>query len=221
MPFSEVSAHRASLEEAYLELTADAVEFRAEPADGDRGGREMTATTVTPRWPGTPPTGHADRSAELLRAEWIKFRTVRGWVIAMVIAAVVTAGIALLDHSTCGGTVTPGGPVSRARAALPPGRAGRRGRDRQLLLRASAAGRRRQHHRPGDLADRRPRPGWPAAVVQGRDHHHAGTRPGSAYAAMMVTGGHGVRMQYDYTGDIAGPGAGRVRCPRRRRAGCG
>jgi ABC-2 type transport system ATP-binding protein len=27
--FSEVSAHRATLEEAYLELTRDAVEFRA------------------------------------------------------------------------------------------------------------------------------------------------------------------------------------------------
>jgi ABC-2 type transport system ATP-binding protein len=27
--FSEISAHRASLEEAYLELTSDAVEFRA------------------------------------------------------------------------------------------------------------------------------------------------------------------------------------------------
>ncbi len=32
VPFSEVSAHRASLEEAYLELTRDAVEYRAEPA---------------------------------------------------------------------------------------------------------------------------------------------------------------------------------------------
>jgi ABC-2 type transport system ATP-binding protein len=30
VPFSEVSAHRASLEEAYMELTRDAVEFRAE-----------------------------------------------------------------------------------------------------------------------------------------------------------------------------------------------
>jgi len=29
VPFAEVSAHRASLEEAYLELTRDAVEFRA------------------------------------------------------------------------------------------------------------------------------------------------------------------------------------------------
>ena len=29
VPFSEVSAHRASLEEAYMELTRDEVEFRA------------------------------------------------------------------------------------------------------------------------------------------------------------------------------------------------
>jgi ABC-2 type transport system ATP-binding protein len=32
VPFSEVSAHRASLEEAYLDLTGDAVEYRAETA---------------------------------------------------------------------------------------------------------------------------------------------------------------------------------------------
>jgi ABC-2 type transport system ATP-binding protein len=29
VPFSEVSAHRATLEEAYLELTQEAVEYRA------------------------------------------------------------------------------------------------------------------------------------------------------------------------------------------------
>jgi ABC-2 type transport system ATP-binding protein len=34
VPFSEVSAHRASLEEAYMELTRDAVEFRAAPSEG-------------------------------------------------------------------------------------------------------------------------------------------------------------------------------------------
>jgi ABC-2 type transport system ATP-binding protein len=33
VPFSEISAHRATLEEAYMELTRDAVEYRAEPAD--------------------------------------------------------------------------------------------------------------------------------------------------------------------------------------------
>jgi ABC-2 type transport system ATP-binding protein len=34
VPFSEVSTHRASLEDAYLELTRDAVEFRAVQAEG-------------------------------------------------------------------------------------------------------------------------------------------------------------------------------------------
>jgi ABC-2 type transport system ATP-binding protein len=36
--FSEVSAHRATLEEAYMELTKDAVEFRpADPAGASTG----------------------------------------------------------------------------------------------------------------------------------------------------------------------------------------
>jgi ABC-2 type transport system ATP-binding protein len=34
VPFSEVSAHWATLEQAYMELTRDAVEYRAEPATG-------------------------------------------------------------------------------------------------------------------------------------------------------------------------------------------
>jgi ABC-2 type transport system ATP-binding protein len=34
VPFSEVTAHRATLEEAYMELTRDAVEYRAEPTTG-------------------------------------------------------------------------------------------------------------------------------------------------------------------------------------------
>jgi ABC-2 type transport system ATP-binding protein len=42
VPFSEVSAHRASLEEAYMELTREAVEFRAAPAE-DANGSEGAA----------------------------------------------------------------------------------------------------------------------------------------------------------------------------------
>ena len=38
VPFAEVSAHRATLEEAYMEVTRDAVEFRATPA-GEGPGR--------------------------------------------------------------------------------------------------------------------------------------------------------------------------------------
>jgi ABC-2 type transport system ATP-binding protein len=39
VPFSEVAAHRASLEEAYMELTRDAVEFRAAPAGSAEAAR--------------------------------------------------------------------------------------------------------------------------------------------------------------------------------------
>jgi ABC-2 type transport system ATP-binding protein len=34
VPFSEVSAHHATLEQAYLELTRDAAEYRAADAGG-------------------------------------------------------------------------------------------------------------------------------------------------------------------------------------------
>jgi ABC-2 type transport system ATP-binding protein len=39
VPFSELSAHRATLEEAYLELTRDAVEYRADPGASTAGVR--------------------------------------------------------------------------------------------------------------------------------------------------------------------------------------
>ncbi len=43
----------------------------------------------------------------------------------------------------------------------------------------------------------------------------ASTAQGSAYAAVLVSGDHGVRMQYDYTQDIAGPaGPSRAASPR-------
>jgi ABC-2 type transport system ATP-binding protein len=34
VPFTEVSAHRATLEEAYMEITRDAVEYRASSTPG-------------------------------------------------------------------------------------------------------------------------------------------------------------------------------------------
>jgi ABC-2 type transport system ATP-binding protein len=45
IPFSEVTAHRATLEEAYLELTKDAIEFRAGgPGDRPSGLAGRTAS---------------------------------------------------------------------------------------------------------------------------------------------------------------------------------
>jgi hypothetical protein len=48
----------------------------------------MTAPTVTPYRSGTP--AGRDRFAHLLHAEWTKFRTVRGWVVAVIVAMLVT-----------------------------------------------------------------------------------------------------------------------------------
>jgi ABC-2 type transport system ATP-binding protein len=47
VPFSEVSAHRATLEQAYLDLTRDAVEYRARSSSGGSG----------PSGPGVSPGG--------------------------------------------------------------------------------------------------------------------------------------------------------------------
>ena len=136
-----------------------------------------------------------DGFAQLLRAEWTKFRTVRGWVIGMIVAAAAHRGPRRahrreqrVRHPDERQQPQPG--LSGAAD-----RAGRGVGDRQLLLRPPAAGGERQHHRPGDVADRsvlHPRrdrrrrrladgghDSRRAAVVQGRDHHQGEHPPGS------------------------------------------
>src|SRR5215472_657120 len=44
----------------------------------------------------------------LVHAEWTKLRTVRGWVIGLLLAVLLPVGITLLGHSNCG-TVSPSG----------------------------------------------------------------------------------------------------------------
>jgi len=156
---------------------------------------------------------------QLLRAEWTKFRTVRGWVIGMVVAALLTVGIALLDHSSCGGQVTPSGPsIVGAGCSSPVGPGGEAVTDSFYFVHQPLAGNGSITARMTALTS--PFQGgqtqaglspWAKAGIIIK----ASTRPGSAYAAMMVTGGHGVRMQYDYTGDIAAsPGTVSAASPR-------
>ncbi len=174
----------------------------------------MTATT-TPQRSSTPVrrTGFA----QVLRAEWTKFRTVRGWVIGMIIAALVTVGIALLDHSECGGQATPGGAVLAGYGcAAPIGPGGEAVSDSFYFAHRPLAGNGSLTTRvtaltlPGAAGPARLQPWSKAGIII-----KASTRPGSAYAAMLVTPGHGVRMQYDYTGDIAGrPGTVSPAAPR-------
>jgi ABC-type transport system involved in multi-copper enzyme maturation permease subunit len=174
----------------------------------------MTATRATPISRTPVPRG---RFALVLRAEWVKFRTVRGWVIGMIIAALVTVGIALLDHSECGGQVTPGGPpVVGAGCSVPIGPGGVAVSDSFYFVHRTLAGEGSITARvtaltlPAGNGPARLQPWSKAGIII-----KASTRPGSAYAAMLVTPGHGVRMQYDFTGDIAGlPGTVSPATPR-------
>jgi ABC-type transport system involved in multi-copper enzyme maturation permease subunit len=171
----------------------------------------MTASTPTRSRPGMR-VGH-DSFAELLRAEWTKFRTVRGWVIGMVVAALVTVLVGLLGPA--GTNISCNGPSGRACRHTPPlGPGGEPVTDSFYFARKQLAGNGGITVRLTSLTGLYP----PHGIGQGGQDMTPGvqpwskagiilkesTRQGSAYAAMMVTGGHGVRMQYNYTHDAAG-----------------
>jgi ABC-type transport system involved in multi-copper enzyme maturation permease subunit len=178
-----------------------------------------------------PPRGR-DGLAPLVRAEWTKFRTVRGWVIGLVVAAIVMVLLGLVvsagSQFGCGGL--PGCPP-----AHPLGPGGEAVTDTfyfvhqplaangSLTVRVTsltgvifgnegaAPGQGHPAGGPPPEASRRGSEPWAKAGLMVK----ASTSPGSAYAAILVTPGHGVRFQYDYTGDTAGlPGAVSAASPR-------
>src|SRR5580658_8859400 len=57
----------------------------------------------------------------LLRSEWTKFHTVRGWVIGMIIAAILTVFVGLFaaGNANIGCQNSPNGPVLTGKACLP------------------------------------------------------------------------------------------------------
>jgi ABC-type transport system involved in multi-copper enzyme maturation permease subunit len=138
-----------------------------------------------------------------IRAEWVKFRTVRGWVIAVVVAAVAIIGFGVgpngqgtCDGNTCAQTLGPGGEAVQdsfyfVHQPLTS--------DGAITVRVTSLTSTIPSF-PGKGAQRASVPWAKAGIII-----TASLRQGSAYAAMMVTGGNGVRMQYDYTGDIAAP----------------
>jgi ABC-type transport system involved in multi-copper enzyme maturation permease subunit len=181
----------------------------------------MTAGTMTPYRSELQPG--RDGFAQVLRAEWTKFRTVRGWVIGIFLAVVVMDVIGLLAAG--GASIAcshgPGTPTQTGRACMvpvPTGPGGEGVSDSFYFVHQPLAGNGTITTRITSLTGRYGAGNGP--VGQGPSLNHAGlqpwskagiiikasARPGSAYAAMMITGRHGVRMQYDYTGDIAGRG---------------
>ncbi|MFC5826013.1 ABC transporter permease subunit [Nonomuraea insulae] len=160
----------------------------------------------------------------LLRAEWTKFRTVRGWMVAMTAAALVTVLLGLLsassNHASCSS-----GPVE---VACPPPLVGPGGEavdDKFYFVHRPLAGDGsitvRLTSMTGQIRKPDVTPGqrnvvagvvpWAKAGVMIKES----TKQGSAYAAVMMTGERGVRMQHNFTHDMAGrPGGVSKQSPR-------
>jgi ABC-type transport system involved in multi-copper enzyme maturation permease subunit len=171
--------------------------------------------------------GH-DGFAHLLRAEWTKFRTVRGWVIALGAAALAVVLLSFVSASGNRFSFCPTGPSSctSRHLAVPTGPGGEPVTDSFMFVHQPLVGNGAVTVRVASLSGS-PVGGEPngtqratsppvlapwakAGIIVERDKSQ-----GAAYAAVMVTGAHGVRMQYDYTHDAPGlPGAVAVSSPR-------
>lgn len=142
---------------------------------------------------------------ELLRQEWTRFlRPAR--LIALVTAALLVLALGLLyafgNHASCAGTcpADPTGPDGTAVSDQFAFMHRDLGREGSVTVRMTSM--------TGTITYPPPHhdqivPGlvpWAKAGIIVKD----GVRQGSSYAALMVTGDHGVRMQYDYDQDIAG-----------------
>ncbi|WP_128381428.1 ABC transporter permease subunit [Streptomyces cavernae] len=151
-----------------------------------------------------------DGFGQLLHAEWTKLRTVPRWGLVLLSAMVVTVLVSVLAVS--GSSVGGGGP------AAPVGPDGNAVKDTMQLVHERLPGDGSITARVSGLKGlKAPRPdggraGGPPAVNTGKTPGwtkagiiiKANTKSGSSYAAVVLTHGHGVRMQWDYTHDLAG-----------------
>ncbi|TDD35857.1 hypothetical protein E1287_12790 [Actinomadura sp. KC06] len=159
-------------------------------------------------------SGGRDGFPRLLHAEWTKFRTVPGWVTGLVAAALLVVLFALLagvSSDQKGAPPVPtgpgGGPVTDSFYFVHRPLAGDGGITVSVSALTSSIPTGPAELRPGGVP-------WAKAGLIIKD----GTRQGSPYAAIMVTGGHGVRMQHGYVNDIAGiPSPVSAASPRRLR----
>ena len=192
------------------------------------------STTATPETRAglKPGVGRAG-FGHLVHAEWTKFRSVRGWVIGMVVAAFLTVLGGFLSASganlQCQG---PQGPARSGKACLPyvpHGPGGVVVTDSFYFVHQALTGNGTVTARLTSLTGAHPKSGnGPVQAGQGPDlvpgllpWSKAGiiikqnTSQGSAYAAMLATASHGVRMQYNYVHDTAGlPGRVTAASPR-------
>ena len=155
-----------------------------------------------------------DGFGSLLRAEWTKFRTVRGWLIA----ALAVAGLTAVGPIWLAGTAINSTELCTRYQCEVQGQAVATGPSGAAVtdqftfvhqpLAASGSITVRVTSFHGSSVPSLPPGLHPAPTTEPWAKAGliitASTTPGSAYAAVMLTGGHGVRMQYDYTHDLAG-----------------
>ena len=183
----------------------------------------MTTETTTRTYV-SEQRGGRDGFGALLHAEWTKFRTVRGWVIGMLIAATVIVLVGVMgplgSHIECH---DPAG--NKCASFQPPtGPDGEGVHDDFTFVHRTLTGDGTITARISSLTGRYPRdPASPdGPLVDGLQPWSKGgliikdgLKQGSAYAAILATAGHGVRMQYDFTHDRAGlPGQVTANTPR-------
>jgi hypothetical protein len=142
-----------------------------------------------------------DGFAQLLCAEWTKFKTVRAWVITAIAVAAVTA-VAVIDlavmaqnHNTPPAVAT--GPDGEAVTdAFYFVHQPLRG-DGSITVRVTSLANVAEQMPAGATASLQP---WAKAGLIVKEN----TTPGSQYAAVMATASHGVQMQYNFTHSVAG-----------------
>jgi len=181
------------------------------------------AATIAPYRPRVQPRRAG--FAQLLHAEWTKLRTVRGWIIGLLLVPVMTAGFGTLisSGSECG-YMYPGanGQLVSGPCSAPVGPGGEVVQDQFYFVHQALAGNGSITARVTSLTSSNPQPWAKAGIIvkaaagaRGDGSPRSEAVPGSAYAAMLVTGSHGVRMQWNFTGDTAGlPGDVSAASPR-------
>ena len=175
-------------------------------------------TTIAPYRSPAAPGRNGFRQA--LHAELTKFRTVRGWIIGALVGVLAMAGVGLLasagGHSACQGVgvhgqqgsnscqsgisfiLGPNGePVSDSFYFVRQPLAG----DGSITVRVTSLTGLLPSANSGGQSDNVPGvEAWAKAGLIIKEN----LAQGSAYAAIMVAADHGVRLQWNYTGDTGG-----------------
>jgi hypothetical protein len=132
----------------------------------------------------------------LLRAEWTKLRSVRRWVLGLLATIGLTLALSLL---TAAGSGTDRN--DHPEELGPVGPAGDRVTDERNFVHLPLTGDGSVTARVVELTgDEGFTHEWAQVGIMVRES----TEPGARYAAIMVTPGHGVRLQANYDTDIAG-----------------